>query len=65
MLWNVMYESECTKCNPPGTGREADEEGLEENLASLYVGEIARKCIRTLEGCRYRKRGEPYAGASS
>ena len=29
-LRNVVYESECTQCNPPGTRKEAEKEGLEE-----------------------------------
>ena len=43
-LRNVVYESECRVCNPPGTRKEADKQGLEERraLASLYVGESAR-----------------------
>ena len=39
-----MYESECGKCNPPGSRKVADQEGLGEkrDIASLYVGESAR-----------------------
>ena len=38
-----MYESECVRCNPPGTRQVADKEGLAERreVASLYVGETA------------------------
>ena len=43
-LRNVVYESECRVCNPPGSRKEADKMGLGEKkaLASLYVGETAR-----------------------
>jgi hypothetical protein len=43
-LRNVVYESECARCNPPGTRRVADRDGLAEkrSIASLYVGESAR-----------------------
>ena len=39
-----MYESECAKCNPPGTRKVADKDGLGEkrDMASLYVGETDR-----------------------
>ena len=42
-LGNVVYESECARCNPPGTRRVADKDGLAEkrDVASLYVGESA------------------------
>jgi hypothetical protein len=38
---NIVYESECRKCNPPGSRKEQDKKGLEEKraVASLYVGE--------------------------
>ena len=41
---NIVYESECSTCNPPGTRKEADKEGLAEKkgFPSLYVGESAR-----------------------
>jgi hypothetical protein len=41
---NIVYESKCRKCNPPGSRREQDKQGLEERraLASLYVGDTAR-----------------------
>ena len=44
MLRNVLYESECSKCNPPGSRKEADKHGLDEKREdpSLYVGETAR-----------------------
>ena len=43
-LRNIIYESECAKCNPPGTRKEQDKKGLEErsDVPSLYVGETAR-----------------------
>ena len=42
-LRNIVYESECAKCNPPGARKEQDKQGLAEkrDLASLYVGETA------------------------
>jgi hypothetical protein len=52
MKRNVVYESECSTCNPPGTRKEADKEGLEEKRErpSLYVGETARSVAeRALE----------------
>ena len=41
---NIVYESECGRCNPPGSRKVADREGLGEkrDVASLYVGESAR-----------------------
>ena len=41
---NIVYESECTKCTPLGSRKDADKEGLEEkrDVASLYVGATAR-----------------------
>ena len=41
---NIVYESECRKCNPPGSRKEQDKKGLEEKrgVASLYVRETAR-----------------------
>ena len=43
-LKNIIYESECAKCNPPGARKEQDKKGLEErrDVPSLYVGETAR-----------------------
>ena len=40
-LRNIVYESECARCNPPGTRKAKDKEGLEDTreVASLYVGE--------------------------
>ena len=44
MQRNVVYESECSTCNPPGTRKELDKLGLAEkrDTPSLYVGETAR-----------------------
>ena len=44
MLRNIVYESECARCNPPGTRKAKDREGLDDSreVASLYVGETAR-----------------------
>jgi hypothetical protein len=41
---NIVYESECKKCNPPGSRSSSDKEGMQERKdnASLYVGESAR-----------------------
>ena len=41
---NIVYESECTICNPGDSRRVADRERLEDSraVASLYVGETAR-----------------------
>ena len=41
---NIVYESECTWCNEPGSRKLADKEGLRERKeqANLYVGETAR-----------------------
>ena len=41
---NIVYESECKKCNPPGSRSSSDKDGLQERRddASLYVGESAR-----------------------
>ena len=43
-LRNVVYESECGKCNKPGERKEQDKESLEDKraVASIYVGETAR-----------------------
>ena len=43
-LRNIVYESECTSCNPPVTRKEGDKSSLEDKReqASLYVGESAR-----------------------
>ena len=40
----MINESECGQCNPPGSRRVADRDGLAEKreVASLYVGETAR-----------------------
>ena len=56
-----MYQSECTSCNPPGTRKEADKEGLGEKRerASLYVGETARSVSeRALERWRDAETGK-------
>ena len=44
MQRNIVYESECSTCNPPGTRKELDKLGLAEkrDTPSLYVGETAR-----------------------
>jgi hypothetical protein len=41
---NIVYESECSQCNKPGSRKESDRDGLKERReqASLYVGETAR-----------------------
>ena len=41
---NVVYESECGECNPEGSRKTSDKEGLAERreVPSLYVGETAR-----------------------
>ena len=41
---NIVYESECSTCNPPGTRKELDKMDLAEkrDTPSLYVGETAR-----------------------
>ena len=41
---NLVYESECKKCNPPGSRSSKDKEGLQErrDTVSLYVGKTAR-----------------------
>ena len=41
---NIVYESECTLCNEPGSRKLADRDGLKEKKeqANLYVGETAR-----------------------
>ena len=51
-LRNVVYESECAKCNPPGTRKVADRDGLGEkrDRPSLYVGETAVGGPHTLVG---------------
>ena len=58
---NVLYESECAKCNPPGTRKVADRDGLAEkrDVASLYVGESARSISeRALEHWRDAESGK-------
>jgi hypothetical protein len=60
-LINVVYESECARCKPPGTRRVADKEGLGEkrDVASLYVGESARSISeRALEHWRDAETGK-------
>ena len=55
-----MYESECAKCNPPGTRKVADKDGLGEKreMACLYVGETARSVSeRALEHWRDAETG--------
>ena len=44
---NVVYESECGVCNPAGSRRLADKDGLAEkrDIPSLYVGETARSVM--------------------
>ena len=44
---NVVYESECGVCNPAGSRKLADREGLAEkrDIPSLYVGETARSVM--------------------
>ena len=41
---NIVYESECGKCNPEGSRKSSDKEDLQErrDVASLYVGESGR-----------------------
>ena len=54
-LRNVVYESECGKCNKPGERKEQDKESLEDRraVASIYVGETARSISeRALEHWR-------------
>ena len=55
MKRSVVYESDYSTCNPPGTRKEADKEGLGEkrDRPSLYVGETARSVAgRALEHWR-------------
>jgi hypothetical protein len=44
---NVVYESECGTCNPVGSRKLADKDGLAEkrDTPSLYVGETARSIM--------------------
>ena len=44
MKRNMVYESECGSCNPPGSRKEADKKSLAESKGypSLYVGESSR-----------------------
>ena len=44
MRRNIVYESECGICNPPGSRKEADKMSLAEKKGypSLYVGESSR-----------------------
>ena len=56
-----MHESECNQCNPPGSRKEADNEGLEEKKerASLYVAETATSvCERAQEHLRHAESGK-------
>ena len=56
---NIVYKSECTLCNEPGSRRKRDEKGLKETReqANLYVGESIRSlCERA---------GEHWEGALS
>ena len=41
---NIVYESECSSCNPEGSRRTSDKTGLTEqrDTPSLYVGETSR-----------------------
>ena len=58
---NIIYESECSKCNQPGERKENDKNGLEERrgIASLYVGESARSVHeRALEHWRDAESGK-------
>ena len=52
MQRNIVYESECSTCNPQGTRKEADKEGLAEkrDSPSLYVGETARSVAERAAG---------------
>jgi hypothetical protein len=62
MRRNVVYESECGVCNPPGTRREADKRSLAESKGypSLYVGESARSLAeRAQEHWRDAESGKP------
>ena len=56
-LRNIVYESECTKCNPPGSRKEAEKNGLEERRekASLYVGKI-KELKRSIVGMQRLER---------
>ena len=61
MKRNVVYESECSTCNPLGTRKEADKMGLGEKRErpSLYVGETARSVAeRALEHWRDAETGK-------
>ena len=51
MRRNIVYESECTSCNPPGSRKEADKDGLAERkgFPSLYVGESSRSVAERAE----------------
>ena len=44
MRRNIVYESECSQCNPPGSRKESDKAGLADTrgFPSLYVGESSR-----------------------
>ena len=56
---NIVYESECTLCNEPGSRKKRDDKDLKETKeqANLYVGESARSlCERA---------GEHWEGAIS
>ena len=57
----MLYESECARCNPPGTRRLADNVSLEEkgDVASLYVRKMARSVSeRALEHWRDAETGK-------
>ena len=51
MRRNVVYESECSSCNPPGTRKEADKAGLADirGFPSLYLGESSRSVSERAE----------------
>ena len=51
MRRNIVYESECASCNPPGSRKEADKAGLAEKkgFPSLYVGESSRSVAERAE----------------
>ena len=51
MRRNIVYESECAACNPPGTRKEADKSSLAEKkgFPSLYVGESSRSVAERAE----------------
>ena len=62
MRRNVVYESECGICNPPGSRKEADKTTLAESKGypSLYVGESCRSVAeRADEHWRDAESGKP------